>query len=306
MDVFVSWSGVTSRKVAEALRDWLPDPIPALKPWMSDEDLESGSRWGAELETQLVSARVGILCVTPENLDARWIHFEAGAISKSSKGQTLVCPYLCGLQLNTLKWPLRQFQAVNADRAGTRRLVRTLNRALPPSKRVEEARLDRAFGRCWKDLSKRLATVALANDKSGSPTEKEMLEDIWRMIRTQPLIPGTGRGSFTQKKRESWSDLMLLLESTAREARSLGITARDMGLHELRSKSESLARRMDLINPSNFEELQKTLWWMGERGTEEDVDLLERIRKSPPFSEKEVCKMVEVALTRIRKRLADT
>ena len=304
MDVFISWSGVTSRKVAEALRDWLPDPIPALRPWMSEEDVDSGSRWGPVLEKRLMSARVGILCVTVENLDARWMHFEAGAISKSSEGGTLVCPYLCGLRLDALKWPLKQFQAVNADRAGTKKLVCTLNRALPPSKRLEGLRLDKAFGRCWKDLSSRLAKVAFAQDASGSPTEKEMLEDIWRTIRAQPLIPGIGRGSFTQRRRESWSDLMLLLESTAREARSLGITARDMGLHELRSKSESLARRMDLISPSNLEEFQKTLWWMGERGSKEDIDLLERIHKSPPFSEREVPEMVEAALARMRGRLS--
>jgi hypothetical protein len=67
MNVFISWSGPRSRFLAEALRAWLPRVIQAAKPWMSDEDISAGSRWLAEIQSELSLSSLGIICVTPEN-----------------------------------------------------------------------------------------------------------------------------------------------------------------------------------------------------------------------------------------------
>ena len=91
MKVFIGWSGAVSRQVAELLRDWLPKVIQVLEPWMSEQDIGKGARWSAEVAHNLQEARVGILCITPENLQSTWIHFEAGALSKVV-GESLVCP----------------------------------------------------------------------------------------------------------------------------------------------------------------------------------------------------------------------
>jgi hypothetical protein len=82
MDVFISWSGERSRAAAEALRSWLPKIINAIKPWLSSEDIDKGSRWGTDVASRLETAKAGIICLTPGNLHSDWILFEAGATIK--------------------------------------------------------------------------------------------------------------------------------------------------------------------------------------------------------------------------------
>src|SRR5205809_828915 len=80
--VFLSWSGETSHSVAMALYEWLPAIIQNVKPFMSSEDLRKGGRWSKDLAVELEQTNFGIICLTPENLEAPWIMFESGALSK--------------------------------------------------------------------------------------------------------------------------------------------------------------------------------------------------------------------------------
>ena len=43
-NVFISWSGDRSERVAAALHEWLPMVVGTAAPWMSKEDIEKGSR----------------------------------------------------------------------------------------------------------------------------------------------------------------------------------------------------------------------------------------------------------------------
>ena len=83
MKVFISWSGTRSNRVGKALRIFLEDVNQAIKPWMSETDIDAGSRWAAELAKQLEETNFGIICLTPESLTSPWSLFEAGALSKS-------------------------------------------------------------------------------------------------------------------------------------------------------------------------------------------------------------------------------
>ena len=121
LNLTISWSKERSLAVAKALRAWLPGVTQGVDFWISDEDIEGGTRWTEELAAQLESSRFGIVCVTPENVHSPWVLFEAGALSKLHKSR--VAPYLFGLEPSHVAAPLGQFQGLKADRAGTRQLL---------------------------------------------------------------------------------------------------------------------------------------------------------------------------------------
>ena len=162
MRVFLSWSGRRSKRVAEGLRDWLPNVIQAVEPWMSAVDVDAGSRWSSEIAYALQESRFGILSLTPENLNAPWLLFEAGALSKTVT-DALVCPYLVGFDAHSLRGPLSQFQAATADRTGTWQLLQAINRALLESS-LPEQRLEKAFDVFWPELRSCIDDVTQGGD----------------------------------------------------------------------------------------------------------------------------------------------
>src|SRR5262245_43236095 len=114
MRVFISFSGDRSAKVASIIREWLPKVIQATRPWMSETDIEKGTRWVSEISGVLAEAAVGIICVTPENIHSPWLAFEAGALSKALSASR-VCTYLFDLSPANLPFPLAMFQATQAN-----------------------------------------------------------------------------------------------------------------------------------------------------------------------------------------------
>ncbi len=78
MQVFLTWSGPRSLKVAEILRDWLADLFEEeLEPWMSPS-IEKGEEWFKEIVKRLDATDFGIACVTADNTGSEWLHFEVG------------------------------------------------------------------------------------------------------------------------------------------------------------------------------------------------------------------------------------
>jgi hypothetical protein len=186
-NVFISWSGERSEKVALALREWLPMVLQAVRPWMSKEDIETGSRGLEEIGKALEAMSIGIICLTPENAEKPWIHFEAGALSKIMSENARVCPYAFGdLGVGQVKLPLGIFQATKADKDGTRRLVVAVNRALGGT--VAEDSVMKWFEREWTALEKKLGAIqapkAIAAPERG---EKEMFAQILDLIQMGAL-----------------------------------------------------------------------------------------------------------------------
>jgi predicted nucleotide-binding protein len=184
MKVFLSWSGERSLAVATALREWLPDVLQAVQPWLSATDIQAGARWASELELQLQESRVGIICLTPENVMAPWLLFEAGALSRSI-GAAYVVPYLFGFSPSELRGPLVYFQAIQATHEGTWSLVHTLNRALGDDA-IDETRLRRVFDLMWPGFEEQLGAArripAVEHTSQTEPASKQLDQALQKVI----------------------------------------------------------------------------------------------------------------------------
>jgi hypothetical protein len=71
MDIFISWSGSKSKKVAEALKEFLGTILQATKPWVSSTDLVSGDRWNEEISKKLSDSQYGIIWVPLQKISAK-------------------------------------------------------------------------------------------------------------------------------------------------------------------------------------------------------------------------------------------
>ena len=158
LPVFVSWSGPRSRVLASALVKWLPHVLQNVAPWMSYTNLQKGDRWSEVIGKKLSEHHVGVICVTPENVDASWLMFEAGAISKLVGGSK-VCPVLLGIRPADLVGPLDQFQETVFEKEDMLRLVLSLNHDLGAD-RVENDVVTAAFERTWPGLVQDVQDIA--------------------------------------------------------------------------------------------------------------------------------------------------
>jgi hypothetical protein len=186
-NVFISWSGERSLKVAELLKNWLPTVVEQTNFWISSEDIRSGTRWLNELSKQLEQSNFGICIVTSESINSTWLHFEAGALSKNLQ-QGRIIPYLVSLNNEDLKGPLSHFQALRADHVGTINLVKTIQAVCP--NHPEDNILMTRFEALWPQYNEKLQQIisqATVNNTNKHDLLLENLEaqiaDLTKMVR---------------------------------------------------------------------------------------------------------------------------
>jgi len=173
MKVFISWSGRRSHEVADALAGWLKKVIQSAEPWVSS-DMERGVKWLAEIGKSLDAHSIGILCVTPGNVKAPWLNFEAGALSKQIGDEVRVIPYLLDFRSsNELQPPLGQFNASLANEQGTFELVKTLN--AHSETQLTEIHLDETFKMWWPKLREKLESIRTSG--KGQLPERRSMDD---------------------------------------------------------------------------------------------------------------------------------
>lgn len=166
MKVFISWSGERSQALALTIRDWLPLVLHYVDPWLSEADVGAGDRWAQEVAKELEASNFGIICVTPENIGAPWVLFEAGALAKSLQGARVV-PLLFNLEFSEITGPLAQFQAKKVTKSGLGEVIQSINHAAEQA--IPDDRAKQLFAALWPEFEKRLAAIP-----AEAPTEKHM------------------------------------------------------------------------------------------------------------------------------------
>ena len=182
--VFISWSGSSSKRFAEILRQWLPSVIQAVRPYHSSEDISKGARWSAEIARELEQSKVGILCLTKDNLKEPWIMFEAGALSKNV-GKARVCPILFGVDTTDLVGPLLQFQACRFEKSDFLDLVTTINKEADDNALPENV-LTRVFNKFWDDIKQDIEGLLPTDDEIAGEeirSDRDILEEVLGLSR---------------------------------------------------------------------------------------------------------------------------
>lgn len=182
MDIFISWHGTVSHEIGMILSEWLLNVIQAVTPWISSEDIRKGGRWFPEMSDKLENTNFGILCLTKDNLDSPWMHFEAGALSKRIK-QSSVCPYLFNIDKSIVKPPFSLFQLTQSSKDDTKKLIITINNALE-DKKLQEPILLSAFEKWWPNLEEKFRNMKTKPaDSMPTRSDHAILEEILELVR---------------------------------------------------------------------------------------------------------------------------
>lgn len=178
MKIFISWSGKRSLGVATALREWLPLLFQGIELFVSSEDIRKGKRWPAEVSKELDSSNFGIVCLTHDNLQAPWLVFEAGALSKSVKEASVYTLLAGGLRMSDVQGPLSHFQHTVFERDDFFKLMKSINEAQGQGNQ-EETRLRKIFDKFWDELDSTVAKAVKADSKpEKTRSQEEMLNEI--------------------------------------------------------------------------------------------------------------------------------
>ena len=183
MKVFISWSGPLSKELGEAIRDWLPGVLQVVSPYFTPADIEKGTRWSTDISKELEESKIGILCVTRDNLHSDWILFEAGALSKSLQ-KSHVCPVLFNITNSDLAGPLKQFQTTEFEKKDFLKLLTVINGSLGDHK-LPSKTLETVFEKWWPDLEEKVIEILSGVDGPSEPvrSDRELLEEIVNLTR---------------------------------------------------------------------------------------------------------------------------
>ena len=168
LTVFVSWSLDLSREVASLLRGWLPRFIQDVSPWMSKHDIDKGTFWNAEVNDVLGRSKVGIVVVTPENMERSWLNYEAGVLARAIEpAGGMVAPLLVNVRESDLAGPLKSLQVTRIDdHDDFRQMIKDINKRTRSP--LDERLLEEEFEEKWPRLQTEVETLIAKATEEGS------------------------------------------------------------------------------------------------------------------------------------------
>ncbi|GEM_PF-3211279 len=157
-EVFVSWSGEWSKRIAALLIEWIPKVL-SVKFFFSPQDMSLGKVWVRDLSQHLATSKFGILVITPENVNSPWVIFEAGVLMKDFDSGRVI-PYLVSFDGKDLETgPLAMLQATKADENGTMQLINAIRISQDNSEKEKDDVIKWRFNQCWKEFSEEIDKI---------------------------------------------------------------------------------------------------------------------------------------------------
>jgi hypothetical protein len=213
MKVFISWSGELSNKIAQSLKKWIPCIVQSADVFYSPEDIEKGENWDSKLTAELECCNYGIVCLTKENTNAPWIHFEAGALAK--KMDSRVTALLVDTKISDIKGPLSRFQATKLDKEDVYHLIKNIN--LITEQQIPENTLRTTFDAMWEIINKEITEILTQYSQVPEKSNKrasensEILEEILNSVRKQSVMIENFGSRNNEVARNMNIDLMIRL-----------------------------------------------------------------------------------------------
>jgi hypothetical protein len=184
MGVFLCWSGERSRshQIAKILKDRIPEILQTAETFLSAVDIPPGTQWMHQLRQALYRNSFGILCITPENKDNPWMHFEAGALWRTEENRR-VCPLLYDIHPTDITGPLSQLQSKELNRRGFLEIIKEVNQ-YGASTKIDESVLTKTFDRVWPDVENDLSKVTKRNLPNPRRDQRDMVKEILMIVRS--------------------------------------------------------------------------------------------------------------------------
>jgi len=187
MVIFLSWSKIKSKKVAEILKSWLEFVFPNhLEVWTSFDDIKKGSISLEEIEKALISCHCGVFCLTEENYKEPWIMFEAGALFKRfdlEQERILLWTIAFDFEITNVKeTPLHYFQVTKFNKEDMYKLFQNVHNKMialdKPSHKNENSLLEH-FEMCWNRYSTRIKeTIDDYANRGTSMNKEQFIEEL--------------------------------------------------------------------------------------------------------------------------------
>lgn len=299
VSIFLSYA---RRDVAEVTQIYHRLLAEGFAPWMDVQDILLGEDWERAIKQAIRRADFVLVCLSPNSADRR------GLLQKEIKAALEIMEeklegdiYLLPVRLRDCEIPetLSKFQhgdlfrddgwprLLKAIRLGAERLE--LKQGIDDAVKEAEQFID---PRKRPEFEQRLLNL--------SPSMETLVHALYEI------------DNFIQPtKRLSFEHLVTRMLSRFIEQQIKGkqnVSLEDWTKHapkwrELRVNIAALARRFELLRPSSPKDLQSTLMWIAERGTEGDLELLLQVEKDPPFHAKEIDQLIEFAKRRIMMRV---
>lgn len=171
--IFISWSGEKSKEIAGKLKNFIEEEIfkeADINCFVSNVDIVSGSDWYSRIKGELKKCKLGIVCITKENIYSSWIYFETGAMIAQG---VPVIPLLFNCDVSTLNnTPLKTKQAVAFNnKSYFIKMIKDIKESMniiSTGNELTELRAEKAYDKLKEELLpiiKQLTEIGLFNSK---------------------------------------------------------------------------------------------------------------------------------------------